>query len=251
MVDSGIILLKYWLEVSPEEQTRRLESRIDDPRKIWKLSDMDLKSYARWDDYSRARDEMFAATDTAWAPWFVAHSDDKKRARLNVISHLLSQIPYEAPHRKKVKLPEPQGPRRDAGRHAPPLHPHAVLRRPRIRSPRGSVPSCTVSRLRAAFLGSSSPPSSSAACGGGDGADRAAGQGGRRPTAAPHHHDTVPPTTTTRSRLHLVHRHGEAHGHEHRRVHLARPARAGPAVPQPLALRPGQRPPPACPRCSW
>ena len=72
MVDSGIILLKYWLEVSPEEQTRRLESRIDDPRKIWKLSDMDLKSYSRWYDYSRARDAMFAATDTAWAPWYVA-----------------------------------------------------------------------------------------------------------------------------------------------------------------------------------
>jgi len=106
MVDSGIILLKYWLEVSPDEQTRRLESRIDDPRKTWKLSDMDLASYARWNDYTRARDDMFAATDTAWAPWFVAHSDDKRSARLNVITHLLSQVPYEAPHRKKVKLPD-------------------------------------------------------------------------------------------------------------------------------------------------
>jgi polyphosphate kinase 2 len=106
MVDSGIILLKYWLEVGADEQTRRLESRIDDPRKIWKLSDMDLASYARWDDYTRARDDMFAATDTAWAPWFVAHSDDKRSARLNVITHLLSQVPYEAPHRKKVKLPD-------------------------------------------------------------------------------------------------------------------------------------------------
>ena len=106
MVDSGIILLKYWLEVGPEEQTRRLESRIDDPRKIWKLSDLDLLSYAKWDDYSRARDEMFAATDTAWAPWFGAHSDDKKRARLNVISHLLDRIPYEPIHPKKVSLPE-------------------------------------------------------------------------------------------------------------------------------------------------
>ncbi|MET0921139.1 MAG: polyphosphate kinase 2 [Acidimicrobiia bacterium] len=106
MVESGIILVKYWLEVSPEEQTRRLESRIDDPRKIWKLSDMDLLSYTKWNDYSRARDAMFAATDTAWAPWFVAHSDDKKRARLNVISHLLSQVPYEKPSTKKVKLPE-------------------------------------------------------------------------------------------------------------------------------------------------
>src|SRR5499427_7493769 len=91
VVDSGIILLKYWLEVSPEEQTRRLEARIDDDRKIWKLSPMDLKSYTRWYDYSRARDDMFQATDTAWAPWFVAHSDDKKRARLNVITHLLSR----------------------------------------------------------------------------------------------------------------------------------------------------------------
>ena len=106
MVDSGIVLLKYWLEVSPDEQTRRLDSRIDDPRKIWKLSDMDLLSYERWDDYSRARDDMFAASDTSWAPWFVARTDDKKRARLNVISHLLTQIPYEAPHRKKVELPK-------------------------------------------------------------------------------------------------------------------------------------------------
>src|SRR6478752_10839494 len=89
MVESGIILLKYWLEVSPEEQTRRLESRIDDPRKVWKLSGMDLKSYNRWYDYSRARDAMFLASDTAWAPWFVARSDDKERARLNIISHLL------------------------------------------------------------------------------------------------------------------------------------------------------------------
>jgi polyphosphate kinase 2 len=105
MVESGILLVKYWLEVSPDEQTRRLESRIDDPRKIWKLSDMDLKSYSRWDDYSAARDAMFAATDTAWAPWFVAHSDDKRRARLNVISHLLDRIPYEPVPRRDVKLP--------------------------------------------------------------------------------------------------------------------------------------------------
>src|SRR3954453_17276665 len=95
MVDSGIILLKYWLEVSQEEQTRRLEGRIDDGRKIWKLSPMDLKSYGRWYDYSRSRDEMFAATDTSWAPWFVVRSDDKRRARLNLITHLLSKIPYK------------------------------------------------------------------------------------------------------------------------------------------------------------
>ncbi len=99
MVESGIMLIKYWLEVGPDEQTRRLESRINDPRKIWKLSDMDLKSYSRWYDYSRARDAMFAATDTAWAPWFVAHTDDKKRGRLNIITHLLGQIPYQPlPH---------------------------------------------------------------------------------------------------------------------------------------------------------
>ena len=106
MVESGIILLKYWLEVSPEEQTRRLKARIDDGRKIWKLSPMDLKSYTRWDDYTRARDEMFAATDTAWAPWYVAHSEDKKRVRLNIISHLLSRMPYKSPPREKVKLPK-------------------------------------------------------------------------------------------------------------------------------------------------
>ena len=106
MVDAGIVLVKYWLEVSPDEQTRRLESRIDDPRKIWKLSDLDLLSYTKWDEYGRARDEMFAATDTAWAPWFVAHSDDKKRARLNVITHLLGQVPYERLEGKKVTLPE-------------------------------------------------------------------------------------------------------------------------------------------------
>jgi polyphosphate kinase 2 len=106
MVDSGMILVKYWLDVSPDEQTRRLEGRIDDPRKVWKLSDMDIESYARWDEYSRARDEMFAASDTAWAPWFVAHSDDKRSTRLNVITHLLGRVPYAAPTRKKVKLPE-------------------------------------------------------------------------------------------------------------------------------------------------
>jgi polyphosphate kinase 2 len=106
MVDSGIILLKYWLEVSPEEQTRRLASRVDDGRKIWKLSPMDIKSYTRWDDYTKARDAMFAASDTAWAPWYVARSEDKKRVRLNIISHLLSQIPYKSIPREKVKLPK-------------------------------------------------------------------------------------------------------------------------------------------------
>ncbi len=108
VVDSGIILLKYWLEVSMEEQTRRLEGRIDDGRKIWKLSPMDLESYSRWYDYSRARDEMFQATDTAWAPWYVVKSDDKKRARLNLITHLLSRIPYKKVPREKVVLPKRQ-----------------------------------------------------------------------------------------------------------------------------------------------
>jgi polyphosphate kinase 2 len=108
IVDSGVILLKYWLEVSSEEQTRRLEARIDDGRKIWKLSPMDLKSYSRWYDYSRARDEMFEATDTAWAPWFVARSDDKRRTRLNILTHLLSRIPYEEVPRPKAKFPDRQ-----------------------------------------------------------------------------------------------------------------------------------------------
>ncbi len=108
IVDSGIILVKYWLEVSADEQTRRLESRIDDPRKVWKLSDMDLKSYVRWYDYSRARDAMFAATDTAWAPWFVANNEDKKRGRLNVIAHLLSRVPYEPLELPEVRLPKRQ-----------------------------------------------------------------------------------------------------------------------------------------------
>ncbi|HZX56641.1 MAG TPA: polyphosphate kinase 2 [Ilumatobacteraceae bacterium] len=106
MVDSGIVLVKYWLEVGEDEQTRRLQGRIDDPRKIWKLTDMDLKSYTHWYDYARARDDMIKATDSEWAPWHVCHSDDKKRARLNIISHLLDSVPYKAPRHKKVVLPE-------------------------------------------------------------------------------------------------------------------------------------------------
>lgn len=106
MVESGIILLKYWLEVSPEEQTRRLRGRIDDERKVWKLSPMDLKSYARWNDYSRARDEMFDATSTDFAPWHVVRTDDKRRGRLNLIHHLLKNIPYKEPPREKVVLPK-------------------------------------------------------------------------------------------------------------------------------------------------
>jgi len=108
IVNSGVILLKYWLEVSPEEQTRRLQSRIDDGRKTWKLTGMDLKSYSRWYDYSRARDDMFAKTDTAWAPWYVVPSDDKKRARINVLSHILAKVPHGKIKSEKVKLPKRQ-----------------------------------------------------------------------------------------------------------------------------------------------
>ncbi len=103
---SNIFLLKYWLEVSPEVQTERLKARIKDKRKTWKLSPMDVKSYTRWDEYTKARDEMFEATDTDSAPWFVAHSDDKKQVRIDIITHLLSQIPYEEVPMKKVKLPD-------------------------------------------------------------------------------------------------------------------------------------------------
>jgi polyphosphate kinase 2 len=109
MVESDILLIKYWLEVSMDEQTRRLEDRIRDARKVWKLSPMDLRSYSRWYDYSRARDEMFAATDTEFAPWYVAVTDDKRRAHLNVISHLLSKIRYKPVPRENVKLPKRQG----------------------------------------------------------------------------------------------------------------------------------------------
>jgi polyphosphate kinase 2 (PPK2 family) len=111
MVDNGIILIKYWLEVSEAEQTRRLRSRIDDPRKIWKLSDMDLASYRHWYDYSRARDAMFAATHTTWAPWYVVNSENKKAARLTVIRHLLATIPYEPIPARDITLPRRQ--RRD------------------------------------------------------------------------------------------------------------------------------------------
>jgi polyphosphate kinase 2 len=105
MVESGIILIKYWLNVSVEEQTRRLADRIEDPRKIWKLSPTDLKSYGKHYEYCKARDRMFAATDTAWAPWFVVDNNDKKRGRLNIISHLLSHIPYQPPPPSTVKMP--------------------------------------------------------------------------------------------------------------------------------------------------
>ena|SRR5208283_1611297 len=123
VIDSGIVLLKYWLEVTPEEQTRRLKARIDDGRKTWKLSPMDLKSYSRWHDYSKARDEMFQATDRAWAPWHVARSDDKRRARLNIIAHLLSSIPYKVAPRARVKLPR----RGDPGGHKESAYPFKFI----------------------------------------------------------------------------------------------------------------------------
>jgi polyphosphate kinase 2 len=110
MAQSGILLVKYWLEVSPEEQTRRLEDRIDDARKIWKLSPIDISSYCRWYDYSRARDEMFAATHTSWAPWHVVPSDHKRRARLNLIAHFLKQVPWRRLPHEKTRLPKRQKP---------------------------------------------------------------------------------------------------------------------------------------------
>jgi polyphosphate kinase len=110
VVESGIILVKYWFEVSQQEQTRRFLARINDGRKIWKLSTMDLESHRRWYDYSRARDEMLMATDTSFAPWYIVNADDKRRARLNCISHLLSLIPYQEVERNKVKLPRRQKP---------------------------------------------------------------------------------------------------------------------------------------------
>lgn len=105
IVDNGIRLIKYWLEVGNKEQKRRFEARIDDRIRQWKLSPMDLPSRERWYDYSRARDKMLEATDTEYAPWHLVRSDDKKRARLNVLSHFLSLIPYKAPKRDKINLP--------------------------------------------------------------------------------------------------------------------------------------------------
>ena len=125
MVDSGIILLKYWLEVSPDEQTRRLEARIDDGRKIWKLSPMDLKSYSRWYDYSRARDEMFAATDTDFAPWYVARiGRQEARAAQHHHATCSSQIPYKEAPREKVKLPK----RQKAGGYREPDYPYKFIK---------------------------------------------------------------------------------------------------------------------------
>ena len=123
IVSSGIILLKYWLDVSMDEQTRRLEDRIADGRKTWKLSPMDIASYGRWYDYSRARDEMILSSDTAWAPWYVTQSDDKKRTRLNVISHILRHIPYKKIQEQGIKLPK----REKAGDYVEPEYPYRKI----------------------------------------------------------------------------------------------------------------------------
>ena len=122
LVESGVILIKLWLEVGKKEQDRRFRQRIDDPLRQWKLSPMDVKSYTRWDDYTRARDAMFEATSHPVAPWFMLRSDDKKRARLNGIKHILSQIPYEKIKRDKVKLPK----RSDKQRYKEKLNLHKV-----------------------------------------------------------------------------------------------------------------------------
>jgi len=106
IVSAGVILIKVWLESSDEEQKRRFEARMEDPLRQWKLSPMDLPSRSKWFEYSRARDLMLDATDTEWAPWYVLRSDDKKRARLNCIAHILDHIPYEKVKREKVKLPK-------------------------------------------------------------------------------------------------------------------------------------------------
>ena len=106
VIDGGIILIKLWLEVGNREQERRFKARMDDPLRQWKLSNMDLPSREKWYEYSRARDAMFKVTDTSWAPWFIVRSDDKRRARLNVIAHLLQSIPHKKIKRPKVKLPD-------------------------------------------------------------------------------------------------------------------------------------------------
>jgi polyphosphate kinase len=123
IIDAGLTLIKYWFEVGQDEQTRRFSARINDPRKIWKLSPMDLEAHRRWYDYSRARDAMFAATDIPESPWYVVKADNKRRARLNCIAHFLSMIPYKAPHREKVVFP----PREKAKGYEEPNHPYRFV----------------------------------------------------------------------------------------------------------------------------
>lgn len=123
IIDAGLTLIKYWFDVGQDEQTRRFSARINDPRKIWKLSPMDLEAHRRWYDYSRARDAMFAATDTPESPWYVVKADNKRRARLNCIAHFLSIIPYEAPRQEKVILP----PRQKAKGYEEPNYPYRLV----------------------------------------------------------------------------------------------------------------------------
>jgi len=123
IIDSGIILVKYWLEVSEENQAKRFKEREDDDRKIWKLSPMDMEAQARWYDYSRARDAMFEATDTPGSPWYVVDANDQRRARLNCISHLLSLIPYGEVPAQKVKLSKPQ----PKGKYVEPDYPYRFV----------------------------------------------------------------------------------------------------------------------------
>jgi len=123
IIGSGIKLIKYWFEVSQEQQTRRFKDRINDPRKVWKLSPMDLESHRRWYDYSRARDRMFLATDSNESPWYVVRSDCKRRARLNCISHLLGQIPYEDVPHERIELPK----RQKAKGYTEPTYPWRVI----------------------------------------------------------------------------------------------------------------------------
>jgi polyphosphate kinase 2 (PPK2 family) len=106
MTESGILVVKYWLEVGEAEQTKRLQARIDDPRKIWKLSDMDLLSFTKWNEYGHARDDMLEKTSSEWAPWHVVRTDDKRRGRLNLITHLLSLVPYTPLEPRSIELPE-------------------------------------------------------------------------------------------------------------------------------------------------
>ena len=120
MVSSGIKLLKYWLDVDQKEQEKRMQARIDDPRKNWKLSDMDLESYRRWYDYSRAKNEMFKASDSSWAPWFVVNANCKRSAHLNIARHILEQIPYKKIPLAKIKLPK----RQDAKGYREPDYPY-------------------------------------------------------------------------------------------------------------------------------
>ena len=175
IVESGVILLKYWLEVSPEEQTRRLEARIDDGRKIWKLSPMDLKSYSRWYDYSRARDEMFAATDTAvGAVVRGAHPTTRGAARLNIISDISRPHPVQEVPREKVELPK----RGKPGDYREPDYPYRFMSRTVLR--RGTMAESSRLRQRVRRAGDDGPAPAGARMGA-----QLPGGVARRPTSSP------------------------------------------------------------------